>query len=81
MHHTRRSVNDIAGVQFDHRTALDLSPRHTLLDQNDLPAFVAVPLRPGSRRESKMSNSSVRAFLYAGHSTGEIGTLLGTRYR
>src|SRR5689334_10811387 len=62
VHHSRTRVNGLAGLQFDYRSAFHLRVGDAFFHQNDLAAFMAVPLGPRSRVEPEMGDRRLRAF-------------------
>ena len=58
--YARTSVGRLAGVQLDDWTALHLGASDAFLHQNDLAAFMDVPLGPSARFEVDMGNARFR---------------------
>src|SRR5580693_148465 len=62
VHHARRAVMGLTRVQFHHRSTLFLIESHTVLHQNDLAAFVAMPFGTRAWAEVEMRRLAIGVF-------------------
>src|SRR6185369_13951147 len=64
--YARTCVGRFSRFQLDHRTALDLRVGDAFFDQDDLAAFVAVPLGARARIEAEMGDSGLGSLIQLG---------------